>query len=218
MTTDILAATRLNLGGGFRWSESGWACLDATTGYDLAEKLLDGYDDASIEKIYCSHTLEHLPVDRASALVRDCARVLRPGGVLRLVLPDCERLIRAYNGGESSAEARCLLADPTFSRHFESLETAVMKLGGEPCEPSRGTSTTPPLDRHWFFWDRFSLQWLLMWAGLVDIQTMSFGVSRDEELSATAQMDDASGFPVAGFDNPLTAAISVYIEGEAPGP
>ncbi|MEO1009100.1 MAG: methyltransferase domain-containing protein [Planctomycetota bacterium] len=200
---------RLNLGGGFRWRQPGWICLDATLGYDLAERLLADYGDASVEAIFCSHTLEHLPVDRAAALVRDCRRVLKPGGVLRLVLPDCERLVRAHNDGDDA-----LLADPTFARHFPSVERAVVALGGNPCDPPSQVEAKPH-DRHWFFWDRYSLQWLLMWAGFERVQPACFGRSRHAGMAKAATMDKASGFPVSGFDNPLTEAISVYIEGVA---
>jgi SAM-dependent methyltransferase len=49
------------------------------------------YRDGSIAAIYSSHMLEHLYFDQARSLLRECRRVLRPEGVLRLALPDaCE--------------------------------------------------------------------------------------------------------------------------------
>jgi predicted SAM-dependent methyltransferase len=58
------------------------------------------YPAASADAIYSSHTLEHLYLDEARRVLAECHRVLRPGGVLRLALPDA----RAF--------AAALLADP----------------------------------------------------------------------------------------------------------
>jgi predicted SAM-dependent methyltransferase len=43
---------------------------------------------ASVEAIYSSHMLEHIYFDEANAVLRECHRALRGGGVLRLALPD----------------------------------------------------------------------------------------------------------------------------------
>lgn len=53
-------------------------------------------DDCSADLVYSSHFLEHIPSDRVSAFLKECLRILRPGGVLRLVVPDLENLCRAY--------------------------------------------------------------------------------------------------------------------------
>lgn len=45
---------------------------------------------------YSSHVLEHLDKTGANNLVAECFRVLRHGGVIRLVLPDLEALAREY--------------------------------------------------------------------------------------------------------------------------
>lgn len=45
---------------------------------------------------YSSHVLEHLDKPGARNLVAECFRVLKPGGVIRLVLPDMEALAREY--------------------------------------------------------------------------------------------------------------------------
>lgn len=52
--------------------------------------------DSSIHCIYSSHTLEHLYWDDGKALVKECFRVLRPGGILRVVVPDLRSVIGGY--------------------------------------------------------------------------------------------------------------------------
>ncbi|MBM3940852.1 MAG: methyltransferase domain-containing protein [SAR202 cluster bacterium] len=56
------------------------------------------FADGSMSAVYASHLLEHLYRDEARALLRECRRVLAPGGVLRLVVPDLESLVNEYLG------------------------------------------------------------------------------------------------------------------------
>lgn len=46
------------------------------------------YGDGEVSAIYSSHALEHLYFADAEELLKECLRVLRKGGVLRLALPD----------------------------------------------------------------------------------------------------------------------------------
>lgn len=46
--------------------------------------------------VYASHTLEHLYLDRARQLLRECLRVLVPGGVCRMVVPDLASFVQRY--------------------------------------------------------------------------------------------------------------------------
>lgn len=46
--------------------------------------------------IYASHLLEHLYLNEARQLLRECLRTLRPGGVLRMVVPDLREAAREY--------------------------------------------------------------------------------------------------------------------------
>lgn len=62
--------------------------------HDLTKKL--PFDDNSIDCIYSSHTLEHLYLDQAKNLLKECFRVLKPKGVIRIVLPDLKTLIIQY--------------------------------------------------------------------------------------------------------------------------
>lgn len=52
--------------------------------------------DESASLVYSSHFLEHVPYGLVPGLLRECLRVLHPGGVVRLVLPDLENMVREY--------------------------------------------------------------------------------------------------------------------------
>jgi predicted SAM-dependent methyltransferase len=52
--------------------------------------------DAALDAVYSSHLLEHLFPDEARHCLREMRRVLKPGGVCRLAVPDLDALVRAY--------------------------------------------------------------------------------------------------------------------------
>ena len=71
------------------------------------------YPDASFFAVYHSHLLEHFSKEAAPAFLRECCRVLKPGGTIRVAVPDLERIARLYLealeksvGGETSWKAR----------------------------------------------------------------------------------------------------------------
>lgn len=57
------------------------------------------YPNGSAVAIYSSHTLEHLYFRDAQRVVAECFRVLQPGGVLRLALPDAYAMAMAFTAG-----------------------------------------------------------------------------------------------------------------------
>src|SRR5206468_6458028 len=54
------------------------------------------FPDDTFEVVYHSHVLEHFPREGAREFLRECLRVLKPGGILRVVVPDLEVLARTY--------------------------------------------------------------------------------------------------------------------------
>lgn len=62
---------------------------------DASKKL--PFSSDSIEVIYSSHMLEHLHPNQASRFISECYRCLIPGGCLRLVLPDLDKLVEQYS-------------------------------------------------------------------------------------------------------------------------
>lgn len=52
--------------------------------------------DGSAAGIFHEHLLEHLPLGAAVHFLRECHRLLRPGGILRVAVPDFGRYARDY--------------------------------------------------------------------------------------------------------------------------
>lgn len=89
----------LNLGCGARFHPA-WTNVDLASAdprvleHDIRRPL--PFDDGTFEAVYHSHVLEHLPPDDGRALLAECFRVLRPGGIVRVVVPDLESIARQY--------------------------------------------------------------------------------------------------------------------------
>jgi predicted SAM-dependent methyltransferase len=54
----------------------------------------------SFDLVFSEHMLEHLTYAEGQRCLRECFRVLRPGGRIRIATPSLERLARLYDGGE----------------------------------------------------------------------------------------------------------------------
>jgi SAM-dependent methyltransferase len=52
--------------------------------------------DGTFDMVYHSHLLEHLDRDAGEGLLRECLRALRPGGIIRVVVPDLRYLAERY--------------------------------------------------------------------------------------------------------------------------
>ncbi|MDH4316866.1 MAG: methyltransferase domain-containing protein, partial [Desulfobulbaceae bacterium] len=89
----------LNLGCGGRYHPA-WINVDFTaTGpgvvaHDLMQPL--EFDDDTFDAVYHSHVLEHMPKRYAPVFLGECLRVLKPGGILRVVVPDLESAAQEY--------------------------------------------------------------------------------------------------------------------------
>ena len=59
----------------------------------------------SCKGIYCSHILEHLSLNDFRIALKNTYRILQPGGVFRLVLPDLEYYINQYHNNNSTDAA-----------------------------------------------------------------------------------------------------------------
>jgi SAM-dependent methyltransferase len=99
------AVRRLNWGCG-RHPEPGWINSDrkAAPGIDMSCDIREGLPlaDASIDYAVSIHALPEVPYPDLLPVLRELQRVLKPGGVLRLGLPNLERALDAYRRGDRS--------------------------------------------------------------------------------------------------------------------
>ncbi|HLY80496.1 MAG TPA: methyltransferase domain-containing protein [Caulobacteraceae bacterium] len=91
---------KLQIGGGWR-SLDGWLNadielapgvfhMDATRPFPLG--------DGGFGFVFSEHMIEHIGYAEAGAMLRECHRVLRPGGVIRIVTPDLLALVGLLSG------------------------------------------------------------------------------------------------------------------------
>ena len=90
---------KLNIGCGDRFAK-GWTNIDfhSSDASVTRVNILRGlpYPEASFDVVYSSHVLEHFPRDTAGRMLKEMHRVLKPGGLVRVVVPDLEQTCREY--------------------------------------------------------------------------------------------------------------------------
>ena len=62
--------------------------------------------NSSLNGVYSEHVLEHLPFDVVPVILRDWVRVMKPGGTLRVLVPDAELYLNTYLAIRSGETAR----------------------------------------------------------------------------------------------------------------
>jgi predicted SAM-dependent methyltransferase len=100
---------RLHIGG---WeAREGWKILNIQSrpGVDFVGNCRDlsRFADGSVAEIYSSHVYEHLSYrDEVVPALVEAFRVLRPGGLIRIGVPDLEALCRMILDPKRSADCR----------------------------------------------------------------------------------------------------------------
>lgn len=94
-----MSSSKLNLGCGGRFRDD-WVNVNFTsTGPGvIAANLGNGvpFPDESFDVVYHSHLLEHFTKPAAADFLQECLRILKPGGVIRVAVPDLEAIARNY--------------------------------------------------------------------------------------------------------------------------
>jgi len=57
---------------------------------------LDMFKNDSVDLIYACHLLEHFKRNKTDKVLKEWYRVLKKGGILRLAVPDFEKLVKVY--------------------------------------------------------------------------------------------------------------------------
>lgn len=113
-----MKSVKVNIAPGSR-PFSGWINLDINKLpgidylYDCRKDL--PFSNESVEAIYCEHFFEHLEYsEEAQRFIVECYRVLKKGGILRLVVPDAKKFLNAYSSGDSNELKRLIGTETWF--------------------------------------------------------------------------------------------------------
>jgi len=168
----------VNLGAGDK-GKPGWVNLDvfreATVNciWDCRKRL--PFPDGTVKAIFTEHFFEHVDyTEEVPYFLTECHRVLEPGGVIRIIVPDAEKYLRAYCAGdwESIDSIRPLTSDHedtwTRDKYRTRMELInnVFRQGAE----------------HKYAYDFETLQFLLERYGFSDIRKQRYGQSMLPEL------------------------------------
>lgn len=164
----------------YSWRNKLDICWDITRGLPLP--------DACVTGVFSEHCLEHLPLLAGDRVLSEIWRVLRPGGRVRLVVPDGELYMSRYvdwirNGNQQKLP----YSDTDF---FEGIYQPIISVN----RIFHGHG-------HAFIYDYAVLRDLLYHNGFVEIERAAFGEGKDERLLV---------------DTPRRASESLYVEAIKP--
>jgi predicted SAM-dependent methyltransferase len=185
-----LSTGKLNLGCGYN-PIPGWTNIDGGDASwhappDLEDVIhidvfdaLGALENGSCSAIYSEHFYEHFSLDQGYSMACEWARLLRPGGVVRVVTPDL------------NTEARILLGDyrPEPIEVYQShkrrwLNTRHASESSRFLTPAMLFNFGMRLDGHKFIYDFETLKSQLEAAGLANITRHKFGESDHPEMQS----------------------------------
>ena len=154
------------------------------------------FKDGSVDVVYASHTFEHLSQKSAELFLSEAYRCLKPGGVIRLVVPDlyqiCKKYIDEYEHGHEEDPTAFIMWAINMNREGQYgnpgfFKRIVFEWQGYP-------------HQHKFMYDDKSLKKRMKDAGFTDLNSLSYGLSN--------HIEDIKD--VEGMKEPY---LSIYIEG-----
>ena len=142
--------------------------------------------DGCAKAVYCSHVLEHIDRTSLEVALRNTIKILKPGGVFRLVVPDLEWRARQFLGmveqGDAKANDWFMLAAHLGEKHslvgFKRRLTAAF-----------GNS------QHRWMWHEGSMSRILIEAGFASVRRCEFGDAHDPMFSL---VEEEGRFKVSG--------------------
>ena len=202
-----LDGINLNLGSGAS-AFPGWVNIDVMRGrngltlpYDIRRTL--PFQNEQIARIFAEHVVEHLDFkEDVPRLLDEFHRILKPGGWVRIIVPDAERWLDAYVTRDPAKWAALGFDElPPDMPTMMTMINHVFHQDGE----------------HMFAYDFDTLQYALHRAGFRRIERMSFAESNDPHLSMDQQVHAAYSLYVEAQKEPR-GARAADCRGEDPGP
>ena len=141
----------------------GTVFLDATTPFP--------FDCGTFDYIYCEHMIEHISWQKGQTMLRECHRVLKPRGVMRIATPDLEVILGLYSPTLSPAQTGYI----EWMVRKELPEVSTHKAAFVINNAFRNWG-------HQFIYDRKLMTLALERCGFIDIRRCAYGESGEEHL------------------------------------
>jgi len=154
----------------------GWINIDARShhrdnyiAYDIRRPL--PFKNGQVKRIFAEHVVEHIDFrDDVPAVFREFYRVLEPGGVVRIIVPDLARFLSAYV--RKSPE------------EFTALGWDLNELPPDIYTPMHVVNHMFHQNgEHLFGWDFETFEFALRRSGFDEVRKQSFRVSADPDLA-----------------------------------
>jgi ubiquinone/menaquinone biosynthesis C-methylase UbiE len=154
------------------------------------------YKDNSVDIVYASHTFEHLSQKSAKLFLSEAYRCLKPGGSIRLVVPDlykiCKKYIDEYEHGDAEDPTTFIMWAINMNREGQYgnpgfFKRIIFEFQGYP-------------HQHKFMYDEKSLGKRMKEVGFDELVSLQYGVSKHIE-----DIKDVEGI--------RESYLSIYIEG-----
>ena len=109
LNIDYTRPIRIELGSGNR-KMLGWIGIDMTDSSDITMVIENKipFQNDTVDEIYTSHMLEHFYYREMVDVLKECLRILKPGGRIRIAVPDASIYISGYfNANEFNVSHYC---------------------------------------------------------------------------------------------------------------
>lgn len=155
-----------------------WVNLDYKK-HDATDFVLDvmkglPFEENSCHLIYHEHFLEHLTTDQADFFLKECYKILMPGGCMRIAMPSLEEVIKKYSSQNWKDQDWLTWPEYQFIETRAEMVNIAMRSWG-----------------HQWLYDKEELSRRLVKAGFKDIRDASWGNSDLKELNNREKRKDS---------------------------
>ena len=146
------------------------------------------FASGTFDVVYHSHFLEHVDREAVPSVIGENIRVLKPGGVVRVVVPDLRAIVGRYTDALAALDAGDAAAreqhEGATHELFDQMVRRRSTGSGEQRAPVaaverviRGSAARTGENHRWMY-DSHSLGWALEAAGFVDVEALEAGTSK----------------------------------------
>ena len=145
------------------------------------------FKDNVLDVVYSSHFLEHLQRERVLPFLLECRRVLKPGGIIIIVVPDLEDIIRRYVESINLIKKGMANSEKMYNDAVNGLFDQMVRTVSGGTKEQKGLARLVDLliigspsrrgELHKWMYDQFSMSRILMNTGFINIEVKTFDQS-----------------------------------------